>query len=524
MYVAPQHRAAVAADVVSRLRDAGRLAPSRAATPSCSWSRRSPATRRRRRTRRTCGRCSTRQHRAGRAGHRHRDALDPADRRWPRPARSAPPRSRPSASGTTPRPAASARPAPSPRCPPPRRRPTRGRRRSPRTGWPTRPSPRSASASARAHDPQLLAPYVAKLPRRPAGRVDLAHARHRRVDRRAVLPAAAGQPRAGRRDAGLAGRARRRPGRPAPAGRPRTATASPARSPRRSGTPPAADRRDHAKDPRASRLAGVLSRPAAGAVSAGRPCGPAGGPSARPSGPRAAAGCRPAPASGSRQLGYSSSVPGWLMVRRSPTASDSDDPDQPGRGPGEEPVQRLDHVALGAAAAAAGPRSRSIDSTASCSAASTSPLLLHRAGQQPELLAQVDVLTGEVAGRRRQVVRGDRGQAQLAVGLRPAAAGPARPSRTTGSRCRGSRARAGSRAPTARPTPRSSPTTSGAGAVGLQREDADQRLVVVAHVGAVRPAVMPSGTHHSRNRPMTWSTRMPPACRRTVRSMSRYGA
>ena len=33
----------------------------------------------------------------------------------------------------------------------------------------------------------------------------------------------------------------------------------------------------------------------------------------------------------------------------------------------------------------------------------------------------------------------------------------------------------------------------------------------------------PSGIHQSRNSPMTWSMRMAPACRSTVRSMSRYG-
>ena len=37
-------------------------------------------------------------------------------------------------------------------------------------------------------------------------------------------------------------------------------------------------------------------------------------------------------------------------------------------------------------------------------------------------------------------------------------------------------------------------------------------------------AGIPSGTHHSRNRPMMWSTRMPPECRRMPATMLRNGA
>ena len=39
---------------------------------------------------------------------------------------------------------------------------------------------------------------------------------------------------------------------------------------------------------------------------------------------------------------------------------------------------------------------------------------------------------------------------------------------------------------------------------------------------SVGPA--PAGIHHSRNSPITWSTRIPPACRRIVETICRKGA
>ena len=48
-------------------------------------------------------------------------------------------------------------------------------------------------------------------------------------------------------------------------------------------------------------------------------------------------------------------------------------------------------------------------------------------------------------------------------------------------------------------------------AVALQRDDVEQVLVGVADVRAVGRRRRPTGTHHSRNRPITWSTRSPPA-------------
>ena len=242
------------------------------------------------------------------------------------------------------------------------------------------------AASAACTTRSCCAPYVETLPRRlldtswAARTHDIAESIVERL-----LPAAAGRRRA-LADAtqALAGRAPRRPGRPAPAG---------GREPRRRrarARRPGAGRRPRLtgattrQDPPSLAARGVLSRPAAGAVSAGRPCGPAGGPSARPSGPRAAAGVPSGPASGSRQFGYSSSVPGWLMVRRSPTASASGHPDQPGRGPGQEPVQRLDHVALGAA----GPQQPALAQHRQHGlllGGVDLALLLHGAGQQPEL-------------------------------------------------------------------------------------------------------------------------------------------
>ena len=63
-----------------------------------------------------------------------------------------------------------------------------------------------------------------------------------------------------------------------------------------------------------------------------------------------------------------------------------------------------------------------------------------------------------------------------------------------------------------------------AGAVRLQRDDADHRLVVVAHVGALGRQRRPSGIHHSRNSPMMWSMRTPPACRSTALISARNGS
>ena len=324
MYVAPQHRAAVAADARRPACATWSRPPSRAATPSCSWSRRSPATRRRRE--------DTAYLQALLDGSTVLDGLAiDTEMRWTLLTRAGhgrsvdAPRSRPSASGTTPRPAASGRPAPSPRLPHrPRRRPTRGGRRSTedRPGQPDRRRgrhrlrPRARPAAARA--------VRGDLPRRAAGRSWTSRTPTPSPSRSSSCstPQLLASRELADATQALAGRARRRPGRPAPAG---------GREPRRhhpraggpgAGRTPAADRRHHAKDPPSRRLRGSLCvRADRRAVSAGRPCGPAGGPSARPSGPRAAAGLPSGPASGTRQLGYSSSVPGWFCVRRSPTAS-----------------------------------------------------------------------------------------------------------------------------------------------------------------------------------------------------------
>ena len=164
---------------------------------------------------------------------------------------------------------------------------------------------------------------------------------------------------------------------------------------------------------------------------------------------------RPSPsASGTRQLGYSSIVPGWLIVRRSPTASATETPT---RRAGVSVSRRwsastwsCSPVGLSASAPST-PEIATLGEHRPAIGIVDSSLLGDGSGQQPEPLAQVDVLAGEIAGRRRQVVGGHRRQAHLAplVG-RQRLARPG-PSRTTAPTCRGCRAGGGSPASTVRP-------------------------------------------------------------------------
>ncbi len=110
-------------------------------------------------------------------------------------------------------------------------------------------------------------------------------------------------------------------------------------------------------------------------------------------------------------------------------------------------------------------------------------LLLHRPGQQAQAIAQRDVLESEVAGRRRQVVGGDRREAQVAVLLRrqrPAVLVPLEPQ----DRRAQDPALAHVVADPGLDHAEVLAHHDGSRALGLQHEDADERLVVVAHVGA----------------------------------------
>ena len=62
-----------------------------------------------------------------------------------------------------------------------------------------------------------------------------------------------------------------------------------------------------------------------------------------------------------------------------------------------------------------------------------------------------------------------------------------------------------------------------AGAVGLQRDDADHRVVVVADIGAVRSAGRPRESTTTGTSPMMWSMRTPPAWRRIAAMSARNG-
>ena len=86
---------------------------------------------------------------------------------------------RPSATATTPPPAASAPPRPAPPGRPRRPRPTRGRKASSEDGLANQIVEAVGIGFGRAHDPQLLAPYVERYHAVLLDVVGLAHARHR---------------------------------------------------------------------------------------------------------------------------------------------------------------------------------------------------------------------------------------------------------------------------------------------------------------------------------------------------------
>ena len=153
----------------------------------------------------------------------------------------------------------------------------------------------------------------------------------------------------------------------------------------------------------ADRSPAIGSADAAGAASARRPAGR-----------RAARGRPSASVSGTRQLGYSWSVPGWFCARRSPTASASETASSRDGRPREVAVQRLDDLLLAGARRAAGPRSvQRVDPRGEVGLVGRE-LLVVRRGQQAELVAQPDVLARDEARRRRQVVGGHARQRELA--------------------------------------------------------------------------------------------------------------
>ena len=156
----------------------------------------------------------------------------------------------------------------------------------------------------------------------------------------------------------LARRDRRRAG-AAPAGASRAATASPGRCAPRLAT--AADR--HRPRDQPGRDQPADQRPLTHA-------GQSGHPASRSSRPRAAPAAR---AVGQRHPPVRVLLVGARLVHRPPVADrvGQRHPDQPGRRPGEEPVQGLDPVPLGRPSAPSSPRSRSSGRTAARSASST---------------------------------------------------------------------------------------------------------------------------------------------------------
>ena len=217
MYVAPQHRDAVAADVVRRLRalvgsaEPGSDAQLQLVTAFAGYAQAPEDT------------AYLQALLEGSTtldgpGHRHRHALDAADRAGDRRRGRRAPRSRPSASATTPRPAASGPPAPSPRVPTAEAKADAWQQAVAEDGLANQTVAAVGIGFGRAHDPQLLAPYVARY---HDALLEVWTSRTHAIAESIVelfYPQLLASRELADADAGLAGRARRRPGRPAPAG------------------------------------------------------------------------------------------------------------------------------------------------------------------------------------------------------------------------------------------------------------------------------------------------------------------
>ncbi len=203
--------------------------------------------------------------------------------------------------------------------------------------------------------------------------------------------------------------------------------------------------------------------------------------------PAPASATGPAPsATGSRQLGYWSTVPGRLGWRRSPTASPKAARTTPaGRGrrarrawPAARP-RRPPRAAPRPRASPAAPRARPRTRSRSCSTGipswpSSSRTRTCSSARKPAAVGRSCVVT--LRHRQRAPLAGGTARAAVLVVSvsNHSTALPSTPARSSVVRTRSST------------VPRSSPTTSAPARAGLQREHPDHRVGVVRDVGAVR--------------------------------------
>ena len=200
---------------------------------------------------------------------------------------------------------------------------------------------------------------------------------------------------------------------------------------------------------------------------------------------------------------------------------------QPRRGPaqvcGAGPARPAPIVGSGPSASS--PTRRSSASHAGLLGAVGGEFLVDGPGQQAQLVAQPHMLAGQVAGRRRQVVRGDRRQAVL-----PPPLGGQRPAVAVAVQLEPQDRRA-EQAACAQVV--AHPRLDGAEI--LTDDDARRRDAPPARRCRSSPrgrsarrcprsGGAPSGIHHSRNSPMMWSIRTPPACRSTALIRARNGS
>ena len=491
----PRRRDVGAGDFVDLVLDALPARPTRPSCASCSASCRPPRPVRRPRAprrdpasldaRRPAGaghRGRARQRRAAAARQRVRRATPAATRTWPGCApcsRAAPcstaSRSTPSCAGPCSPALAAAgaaaaseieaerqrrqhrdrsrarRPGAGGASPRPRPRPRPGHQVVEQEGLPNQTVDAIAQGFVRVHDTALLRPYVESTTRCSTTLWASRTARDRRVGRRGLLSGDVGQPRAARRAPRPGSTPTPRPLRPCAGLCRRTATVWPGLS------GPGAGRAARLSQPAILAPGSADDR---GALGLGTPDDPSPQPDEEQQRARRRAqvevirsssstGLPSAPASGSRQFGYSSSVPGWFIARRSPVRSGTATPSSRARRPRQEPVQGLHDLPLGGAAAQQAALDQHVEDRLASRLVDLA-LLLDGAGQQAEAI-DAGRCARRPGSRRSAAGRGWSRWPGTARDRPPAAAaGRRRPSRTTGSTCRGCRARAGSHAPTAR--------------------------------------------------------------------------